>query len=405
MNIISSAKQVARQISEHNYEVFFVGGFVRDTLLHRHIDDIDIVTNALTDELSSFLKIAHSVGKQFNVIVTIKNNFKFEVASFRQDCDYTDNRRPNEIKAGNIKEDALRRDFTINGMYFNPFTEEILDFHQGKRDLEFKIIRTIGDPHTRIKEDRLRILRCFRFAAVLHFSIEEKTLKATQSFSLFPWVSKERVREEFLKADKHSTLFNFIKLLGKHNILHQIFPSLTPSLSFFSEQTLSLPQISSLPTLLKLAFIFRNTDILSLSHHLSPTHLDKLMISLFSKLMQLTSQKASFFSIFAELKHPWCLNCLTLVLEATKETNKEYAEKMDNAVNINKANISHYMQKESPITGSMLKTMGIAPSPLYAKIIERSWKELIENNLTKDDIIANIKTIIDQEKALYTRAK
>src|SRR5690606_16760373 len=133
----------------------------------------------------------------------------YEVATFRQDVEHGDGRRPSKIAFSSAEEDAKRRDFTINGMFYNPLNGEILDFVGGKKDLEAKILRAIGDPEERMREDYLRMIRAVRLACRLHFTIEEATQKAIRAHaaSLLPAVAIERILAEVEKARSFGSLF------------------------------------------------------------------------------------------------------------------------------------------------------------------------------------------------------
>lgn len=167
-------------------EMYLVGGCVRDTLLNKKPKDLDLVVNGDLDIIEAELRKNNwqidEAGKQFFVLIATKDSQQFEIALFRQDGTYTDGRRPDYVSIGTMEDDALRRDFTINSLYLNPWTEEIHDpTGRGLQDLKNKVVRFNGKAEHRIKEDYLRIFRAYRFSSKLSFELEKKTLKACRT--------------------------------------------------------------------------------------------------------------------------------------------------------------------------------------------------------------------------------
>lgn len=166
------AKKIVRKLRNAGYQAYFVGGSVRDMLLGRPIEEVDIATNASPTIVTTIFPDTLSIGAAFGIIAVKENGQLFEVATFRSDEDYEDGRHPNRVVFASMKDDAIRRDFTINGMYYDPFEEKLFDLVEGRADLERKIIRAIGHPKQRFLEDKLRILRAIRFAATLGFALD-----------------------------------------------------------------------------------------------------------------------------------------------------------------------------------------------------------------------------------------
>src|SRR5947199_9305851 len=178
-----TAREVAARLRERGHIAYFAGGCVRDIIRGETPKDFDIVTDARPEEVQKLFPRTYAVGAHFGVIVVLENGFQFEVATFRSDDVYLDGRRPSEVRFSSPAEDARRRDFTINGMFFDPAKNEVIDFVGGRDDLKAKLIRAIGDPAQRFAEDRLRMLRAIRFATVLEFEIESETWNALQQAS------------------------------------------------------------------------------------------------------------------------------------------------------------------------------------------------------------------------------
>jgi len=195
-----TAKEIVERLQREGFAAFWVGGCVRDFLLGREPDDFDIATDAKPEQVEKLFQKTIAVGKKFGVMVVVENQQQFQVATFRAEADYQDGRRPEKIVFANAEADALRRDFTVNGLFYDPLTEKIHDWVGGEKDLRAKIIRTIGAPEERFAEDHLRLLRAVRFAAQLDFEIEPQTFAAIQSRApKIKLISAERIRDELLK--------------------------------------------------------------------------------------------------------------------------------------------------------------------------------------------------------------
>lgn len=214
-----------------DYEAYIVGGTPRDILRGKELVDVDIATNCPMEVLEEHF-ITYNVGKSkdFGILVILYKDNPFEVAQFRVDGEYLDGKRPTNVKiVGDFKSDTSRRDFTVNAIGMDS-TGKIIDYHNGMRDLDAKIIRTVGDPFKRFEEDYVRMIRAARFAATEGFIIEKNTRRAIRKlFRLINKVSSERIQEEIIKAAKKSgTEFaNFIMILDDLKILSQILPEVT----------------------------------------------------------------------------------------------------------------------------------------------------------------------------------
>ncbi|MEY2560840.1 MAG: hypothetical protein QOG51_1255 [Verrucomicrobiota bacterium] len=196
----ATAREIVARLRAAGHVAYYAGGSVRDLLRGQAPKDIDVATDARPEAVQKMFARTYAVGAHFGVIVVLENGFQFEVATFRSDGAYLDGRHPTEVHFATAKEDAARRDFTINGMFFDPEANEVIDFVDGRADLEARLIRAIGDPAERFAEDRLRMLRAVRFATVLRFEIEPATWAAVvaQAPSISE-ISSERIREELVR--------------------------------------------------------------------------------------------------------------------------------------------------------------------------------------------------------------
>ena len=218
------AKQVLNTLKAHGFEAYFVGGMVRDQVLGRSSEDIDITTNALPEEVMKIFKRVKETGKKYGSVTVFLDDHPFEVTTYREEGRYTNNRHPEEISFGtSLEEDLKRRDFTMNQLIMNE-DEEIFDHHGGLVDIEQSLIRTIGDPNKRFEEDALRILRALRFVAKLDFRLEEETAKAMQEKALLiKELAIERVMQELSKivqGQARNQAFLYMLELGIADVLY-----------------------------------------------------------------------------------------------------------------------------------------------------------------------------------------
>ncbi len=220
--------EIIKQLKSAGFQAYWAGGCVRDMLLGIKPKDYDIVTNAKPEEIENILAHTIPIGKQFGVILAIVNGHHFEVATFRSDAGYSDGRRPDAVIFSSAEKDAKRRDFTVNGMFYDPTTDEIFDYVDGQKDLEARLIRFIGDPHERILEDHLRILRAIRFKNTLNFQYEPGTYQAILKHAsiLIDKVSNERIRDELNKMIVSPYAVNAFSDMEDTGILQIILPEI-----------------------------------------------------------------------------------------------------------------------------------------------------------------------------------
>jgi len=173
------AVEIVKRLQQAGHVAYFAGGSVRDSLLGKEAKDYDIATSAPPDEVQKlFPRVTDLTGKSFGVVRVLVGDQSFEVATFRQDGAYQDGRRPTSVRFVTAEEDAQRRDFTINGLFYDPIADRLIDYVGGEADLRAKVLRAIGDPAARFTEDHLRLLRAVRFATRLYFEIEPVTWSA-----------------------------------------------------------------------------------------------------------------------------------------------------------------------------------------------------------------------------------
>ena len=226
-HLLKGALAILKTLQKQGHESYFAGGAVRDLLLEKSISEIDIATSASPQEIEQLFPKTLSVGKQFGVIVVVQDTNNYEVTTFRKEADYVDGRHPTQVSFTDAQHDVERRDFTINALFFNPFTEEVIDYLKGREDLERKLIRTVGPPQSRFQEDKLRLLRALRFACQLDFEIEQQTYQQVKEHaSQLTQVSWERIRDEVLKILTGPDPSRGLKLMFDSGILEVILPEI-----------------------------------------------------------------------------------------------------------------------------------------------------------------------------------
>ena len=223
------ALRVATRLREAGHVAYFAGGAVRDHLLGKTPKDFDIATSARPEEVRALFPKSDAVGAHFGVIIVKAPGFATEVATFRTDGSYQDGRRPESVTFSTPEEDAKRRDFTINGLFQDPESSEIIDHVGGRNDLENGLIRAIGDSAARFQEDALRLLRAIRFSVVTGFPIEKKTWAAIQeNAALLVQISPERIRDEFSKIITHPDRARGLDLLVESGLIAHFLPEVLP---------------------------------------------------------------------------------------------------------------------------------------------------------------------------------
>lgn len=224
--LLDFAKEVVIQLREAGHKAYCVGGCARDTLIGIEPKEYDITTSATPEEVSEIFPHTVPIGVSFGVILVITGKYQFEVATFRKDQSYSDGRHPdNVIYSHEEQEDVLRRDFTINGMLYDPVSQEVIDYVGGMEDLNKKIVRTIGDPHERFNEDKLRMMRAIRFSSRYNFELDLDTFYAIEKLaSDITQVSSERIRDEIIKIITQSNPGHGIKMLSESSLLKYVLP-------------------------------------------------------------------------------------------------------------------------------------------------------------------------------------
>ncbi len=428
--LLKGGLYIIKKLREKGYEAYFAGGCVRDAILKRKIKDIDIATSAKPEEVKKIFKKTIDVGAKFGVIVVVIDKINYEVTTFRSEGGYSDGRHPDFIYFTCSLQDASRRDFTINGLFYDPLSKSVIDYVGGIKDIEKKIIRTIGNPKKRFEEDKLRMLRAIRFSTVLDFKIEEYTLETIKKFSYeILKVSRERIRDELIKILTENSGDVGLKLLKESNLLSPILPHVSSMIGipqpekFHPEgdvfkHTLLMFEKANYPISTTLAFgillhdigkpiTFRIRDRIRFNNH---AHLgEKLSIEILkdlkfsNKVVERVSSLVRNHLKFINVKK---MRLSTLKRFLTMENFREHLELHRLDCLASHGNLENYyfcmdnlnrlpdekLKPEPLISGKDLIKLGLTPSPLFGKILrEIETLQLEENIKTKEEAIRHIK--------------
>ncbi len=220
--------EVSNKLEQNNFSSYLVGGSIRDILMNNQVSDYDLATNAVPEDLKKIFPNAILFGEKFGTIMLVISNKRIEITTLRSESEYNDNRHPAKVSfIDDINEDLKRRDFTINALAFDLINSKLIDIFGGKEDLQHKIIRAVGDPDERFKEDALRLLRAVRFSLKLDFVVEENTYNSIKkNASLIEYISKERIRDELMKIILEENSSKGIEILRDTELLKYIIPEL-----------------------------------------------------------------------------------------------------------------------------------------------------------------------------------
>ncbi|MCA9211466.1 MAG: CCA tRNA nucleotidyltransferase [Planctomycetales bacterium] len=226
------AVSIVKRLRSAGFYALWAGGCVRDRLLGRPPKDFDVATNATPQQVRAVFgsRKTLAIGEAFGVVAVFhgRNQPPVEVATFRKDATYSDGRHPDSVSFSSAEEDAKRRDFTINGMFYDPIDRRVIDYVGGQRDLKDGVIRCIGDSQQRFSEDRLRMLRAVRFATIFKFQLEGETLRAIQSNARhIHVVSAERIASELRRMFSHENVAIATELLSESGLRQELLPELS----------------------------------------------------------------------------------------------------------------------------------------------------------------------------------
>ena len=379
-----AAYKVVRQLHKEGYTALFAGGCVRDRLLNRPAKDYDVVTDAAPEQVTRCFRRTLQIGAQFGVVMVLTGGQQVEVATFRTEGGYQDGRHPDHVEFGSATEDASRRDFTVNGMFYDPITKEVLDFVNGQQDLEKKVLRTIGDPDERFGEDYLRMLRAVRFAVKLQFSIEPATWSAIQKHaSKITGVSAERIAAELEQILSHPNRAEGVQLLTDSGLATAIFDIYKGDSAIFGKRVLKqLPQAVDFP--LSMAAFWAGFETKTALDQckklkLSNDHLKHIRFLLQRRDVLLDAEMPiSKLKLLMHEPYFWDLLSLQKAVQAAKgESDQPLKQIRKRAMDIDEKDV-----RPTPLlNGHELMSLGATPGPMVGQLSQEMYIVQLEGHL------------------------
>ncbi len=393
MILYNIAKKIVQKFVDHGHVAYFAGGWVRDFLMKHPSNDIDIVTSASVIETQKLFPKTIPVGINFGIVVVVEEGHHFEVALFRKEMGFSDGRRPDSVEVADPKEDALRRDFTINGMFYNPLTEEIFDYVNGESDLRLGVVRAIGNPHERFLEDRLRMIRAVRYASRFRFAIDPKTIEAIlfHSEELFPAVAIERVVQELEKMAKIAHFGEALIMLYRLNLLQTIFPTLSAcGINEIEERVKYLPEFPlETPLIGKLYELFPESTLeerLGFCDRLKLSNKDRKFTEELHKWNDLDN--LDLYDLAQVYALPYASICLQIV--ALHKNSPAFLELHKNQMKALHSAIIRIQENRTVVTSQDLIKLGIKPSKELGALLQKAERIAINNHLEAPDGVIKI---------------
>ncbi len=386
------AAEVVQTLQASGFEAYFAGGCVRDQIMGNTPEDYDIATSAHPEQVMRLFPRSMHVGAAFGVVMVRHCNRPMEVATFRTDGVYSDGRRPDTVHFTTAEHDAQRRDFTCNGLFFDPMAEKLIDYVGGQEDINARILRAIGEPAHRFREDHLRMMRAMRFAARLNFSIEPATWTAIVTHaSRLAEISRERIglelRKMLIAPQRHSA----VQMLARSGLLQSFWPEYAA----MDKAGTNLSRLAALPkkTSFPLALAATVLDLIEDHRHdaaalVRQTTALQTNLVLSSEETQWTQWLLTNLPIIAQwrtlrlaafkrlLAHIWSADLLALY--ATEQRDDELRGLTEYITELKKKPLA----PERFVDGSDLIAMGVKPGPRFKRWLEELYDRQLEDKFT-----------------------
>ena len=388
-----SAIEIIKELRHHGHEAYLVGGCVRDMVMKIEPADYDIATSAHPEEIMQVFPKTRSVGVQFGVVLVIYRGHPFEVATFRSDEAYVDGRRPTGVVFTDAKQDVLRRDFTINGLLYDPISETVIDYVDGQSDIRARIVRAIGDPHARFEEDKLRILRAIRFGARLGYTIEQQTWNAVQAMApKIHQVSGERIRDELSRILTEGQAALGMRMMDTSGLRKEILPEF--AWNDHIEHSLRFVKTGAQPDF-AMGILLHDTpinDVRKIVERLKfsraeMNHIIALVENLprFSAIRQMSVSSLKRFFRTSRFEDHLALARVHLITAGSDLSDYDFAHRKQHEWS------DDDIRPVPLITGDDLIQMGFTPGPQFKQILTRVEDEQLEGRLqTRSDAVGFI---------------
>ena len=377
ISIPKDVKYIIDTFYNNGYEAFMVGGCIRDILLNKTPMDYDIATSAPPEITEKLFKKTIPTGIEHGTITVLIDKNPYEVTTYRTEGTYSDNRKPDNVTfISDIKEDLARRDFTINAFAYND-REGLLDYFSGNTDLNNKLIKCVGDPDRRFKEDALRMLRAVRFSAQLNFNIDEETFLAIKSnSSSIQNISKERIRVELSKTLLSNNAFSGMIKLKESNLLKEILPydlNLNNSIDKVNQNLSS-----------RLSFIFLNLESSLIENIMRDLTFDK---NTMNKVIALTSSfeyvksvksKADCKRLIIKVGTDNIFNLINIYESITSQSVIEITNLVQEILDSNEV---LYIKDLSIKGNDLIKELGITPGKILGELLNHLLNEVIDETV------------------------
>ena len=389
MNTHSHAITIVKTLAEAGYSAYFAGGWVRDHIMGHDSNDIDIATNAQPEAITALFPHTITVGAAFGVVIVNIGEQQYEVATFRRDYEYLDGRKPTRIEYCDAEEDAQRRDFTINGMFYDPISDTIHDYVGGKADIKAGVVRAIGNPNCRFEEDKLRMIRAFRFAARFAFAIAPPTYEAivTHAGVLFPAVAMERIWHELTKMAVAARFGDALVEMHRAGLLGVLFPELAAvSRNVIEKRVAPFPRYpTNCPAILYLAALFPDATAATLETLCRYLKTSRQAISWVQSYIRIrdaheSDDDATWVNLYSDTQSATCLEVLAASRGAAfLEQHTARQQRLQH-------HIIRRRQGCPLVTSAMLRTAGIAPGKQMGRLLAEAERlainEEIQNSAT-----------------------
>lgn len=395
-----SAKKILQTLRESGYIAYFAGGWVRDYLMGHPSSDVDIATDAPPEKILELFHRTIPVGIHFGVVIVLMHDHQFEVSTFRKDLEHEDGRRPAKIALTDEQEDALRRDFTINGLFFDPFEDRVIDYVGGQEDLKKGIIRAIGDPEERFREDRLRMIRAVRFAFRFNYTIDSATYKAIQNHAsfLFPAVSMERIWQELKKMTTSPHCAAAFVEMERLGLLKVIFPALNGvSLKEIQKRVSSYESFPlHTPPILFVMALFPDVTLdvlMGICSYLKVSGKEQKIVAFVAMARGFleggaTIEDADWVRLYANPLWECALDVITASYEPEKrEICREFHKAQKNRL---QRHVERIQKKKPLIASETLKKAGISPGKIMGALLEEAERIAGNQNLHDADPVLDL---------------